>query len=148
MPQILLYDEKEMHVFEVVGYYPSEALVEPVDITTIEQIQTKRAIFQDWKYTAEIAVGKVKAELDPTTMKRIAKYNLDKDFEELNRQIKSVEDRLKLLNEEMETKEKKLEFMQKICQQIWNDDCFDEDDYAKDEDSDYDDYEDCDDWED
>lgn len=58
MPHILLYDEKEMHVFEVVGYYPSKPLVEPVDITTIEQIQTKRAIFQDWKYQAEIAVGK------------------------------------------------------------------------------------------
>lgn len=70
-------------------------------------------------------------------MKRIAKYNLEKDFEELNRQIKSAEDKIKLLNEEMEAKEKKLEFMQKMCQEIWNDDCFDEDDYAKDEDNDY-----------
>lgn len=47
MPQILLYDEKEMHVFDVVGYYPSEPLVESVDITTIEQVHSKRAIFQD-----------------------------------------------------------------------------------------------------
>lgn len=90
MPQILLYDEKEMHVFDVVGYYPEEPLVEPVDIATIEQVQLKRAIFQDWSYMAEIAVGKVKAELDPTTMKRIAKYNLDKDFEEINKSIESA----------------------------------------------------------
>lgn len=41
MPQILLYDEKEMHIFDVVGYYPEEPLVDPVDITTIEQVQVK-----------------------------------------------------------------------------------------------------------
>ena len=46
MPQILLYDEKEMHVFEVIGYYPEEPLVEPVDITTIEQVQSKGIFFR------------------------------------------------------------------------------------------------------
>lgn len=143
MPQILLYDEKEMHVFEVVGYYPSEPLVELVDITTIEQIQTKMAIFQDWKYQAEIAVGKVKAELDPTTMKRIAKYNLDKDFEELNRQIKSAESRLKNLNEQAEEKEQKLELMRELFPKIWNDTAFDQDNYLPDEENDYEE----DDWE-
>lgn len=109
MPQILLYDEKEMHVFDVVNYHPEEPLVEPVDITTIEQVQMKRAIFQDWSYRAEIAVGKVKAELDPTTMKRIAKYNLDKDFEELNEKIKSAEERSKNPNEQVEEKDQKNE---------------------------------------
>lgn len=137
MPQILLYDENEMHIFNVVGYYPEEPLVEPVDITTLEQIQTKRAIFQDWKYKAEIAVGKVKAELDPTTMKRIAKYNLDKDFEELNRQIKSAESRLKNLNEQAEEKEQKLELMRELFPKIWNDTDFDQDNYLPDEDCDY-----------
>lgn len=143
MPQILLYDEKEMHVFDVVGYHPEEPLVEPVDITTIEQIQTKRAIFQDWSYKAEIAIGKVKAELDPTTMKRIAKYNLDKDFEELNRQIKSAESRLKNLNEQAEEKERKLELMRELFPKIWNDTDFDQDNYLPDEEDDYEE----DDWE-
>lgn len=137
MPQILLYDEKEMHVLEVIGYHPEEPLVEPVDITTIEQVQMKRAIFQDWSYRAEIAVGKVKAELDPTTMKRIAKYNLDKDFEELNRQIKSAEERLKNLNEQAEEKERKLELMRELFPKIWNDTDFDQDNYLPDEDYDY-----------
>ncbi|MCI8378665.1 MAG: hypothetical protein HFH72_09125 [Lachnospiraceae bacterium] len=137
MPQILLYDEKEMHIFDVIGYYPEEPLVEPVDITTIEQIQTKRAIFQDWSYKAEIAVGKVKAELDPTTMKQIAKYNLDKDFEELNRQIKSAEERLKNLNEQAEEKEQKLELMRELFPKIWNDTEFEQDNYLPDEDCNY-----------
>lgn len=143
MPQFLLYDDKEMHVFDVVGYYPEEPLVEPVDITTIEQVQMKRAIFQDWSYRAEIAVGKVKAELDPTTMKRIAKYNLDKDFEELNRQIKSAEERLKNLNEQAEEKERKLELMRELFPKIWHDPDFDQDNYLPDEDCDYEE----DDWE-
>lgn len=129
MAQILLYDEKEMYVFEVVGYYPSEPLVEPVDITTIEQIQTKRAIFQDWKYQAEIAVGKVKAELDPTTMKRIAKYNLDKDFEELNEKIKSAEEKLYRLNKEVNEKKEKLKFMGELLLKVWNDKNFDNENF-------------------
>lgn len=137
MPQILLYDEKEMHVFEVVNYHPEEPLVEPVDIATVEQVQMKRAIFQDWSYRAEIAVGKVKAELDPTTMKRIAKYNLDKDFEELNRQIKSAEERLKNLNEQAEENERKLELMKTLFPKIWHDANFDQDNYLPDEDCDY-----------
>lgn len=137
MPQILLYDEKEMHVFDVVGYHPEEPLVEPVDIATIEQVQMKRAIFQDWSYRAEIAVGKVKAELDPTTMKRIARYNLDKYFEELNRQIKSAEERLKNLNEQVEENERKLELMRELFPKIWHDANFDKDNYLPDEDFDY-----------
>lgn len=129
MPQILLYDEKEMHVFDVVNYHPEEPLVEPVDITTIEQVQMKRAIFQDWSYRAEIAVGKVKAELDPTTMKRIARYNLDKDFEELNRQIKSAEEILESLNKEAEEKKEKLKFMGELLLKVWNDRNFDKDNF-------------------
>lgn len=143
MPQILLYDEKEMHVFDVVNYHPEEPLVEQVDIATIEQVQMKRAVFQDWSYRAEIAVGEVKAELDPTTMKRIAKYNLDKDFEELNRQIKSDEERLKNLNEQAEEKERKLELMRELFPKIWHDANFDQDNYLPDEDCDYEE----DDWE-
>lgn len=142
MTQILLYDEKEMHIFEVIGYHPEEPLVEPVDIATVKQVQMKRAIFQDWSYRAEIAVGKVKAELDPTTMKRIAKYNLDKDFEELNKQIKSAEERLKNLNERAEENERKLELMRELFPKIWNDSEFDKDKYFPDED----DYEE-DEWE-
>ena len=133
MPQILLYDEKEMRVFDVVNYHPEDLLVEPVDIATIEQVQMKRAIFQDWSYRAEISVGKVKAELDPTTMKRIAKYNLDKDFEELNRQIKSARERLESLNKEAEEKKEKLKFMGELLLKVWNDRNFDKDNFLPNE---------------
>lgn len=129
MPQILLYDEKEMRVFDVVNYHPEDLLVEAVDIATIEQVQLKRAIFQDWSYRAEIAAGKVKAELDPTTTKRIAKYNLDKDFEELNEKIKSAEEKLESLNKEVGEKKEKLKFMGELFLKVWNDRDFDKDNF-------------------
>lgn len=137
--QVILYDDKEMRTYG--GYIVewTEGCCQELDATLLKDCH--RTIIRIPPITAKaiVELRQQIIELDPTTMKRIAKYNLDKDFEELNRQIKSAEDRLKLLNEEMETKEKKLQTMQNICQQIWNDGCFDEDDYAKDEDSDYDD---------
>jgi len=108
-----------------------------IDCACLEDMHTRIIIRTGTKATASITLGETKAELDPTTMKRIAKYNLDKDLEELNRQIKLRKDRLKLLDEEMETKENKLNFMQNICQKIWNDDCFDENEYVPNEDDDY-----------
>jgi len=143
MSQILFYDENGMRVFDcsIFDIKPPEQT--EIDCIGLEDMHTQTIIRTGMTATASITLGEAKAELDPTTMKRIAKYNLGKDLEELNRQIKSKEDRLKLLNEEMETKENKLNFMQNICQKIWNDDCFDEDDYASNEDDGYEE----DDWE-
>lgn len=143
MPQILLYDEGEMRVFDVIGYYPEQPAFEENDITTLEDANTKILINPKWTYKAEITTGQVKAELDPTTMKRIAKYNLDKDFEELNRQIKFAEERLKNLNEQAEEKERKLELMRELFPKIWHDANFDQDNYLPDEDCDCEE----DDWE-
>lgn len=129
MLQVLLYDGKEMHVYEVVGYFPEQPRFEEADITTIEDVISKREIAPDWTYKAEITTGKVKAKLDPTTMKRIAKYNLDKDFEEVNRNIESAKSQLSALQEEISIKEKKLSVINDVVKQIWEDGCFDEDNY-------------------
>lgn len=74
-------------------------------------------------------MGKVKAELDPTTMKRIAKYNLDKDFKELNEKIKSAEEKLDRLNKEVEEKKEKLKFMGELLLKVWNDRNFDKENF-------------------
>lgn len=143
MLQVLLYDGKEMHVFDVVGYFPQPVEIMEYDVTALEDMFQRKAIIPNSTYQAEIRTGEVKAELDPTTMKRIAKYNLDKDFEELNRQIKSAESRLKNLNEQAEEKEQKLELMRELFPKIWNDTDFDQDNYLPDEEDDYEE----DDWE-
>lgn len=137
MPQILLYDEKEMHVFEVKNYYLGTVEFTSYSYAPIEDNQRRISLIPEHTYKAEITIGEVKAELDPTTMKRIAKYNLDKDFEKLNRQIKSAEERLKNLNEQVEEKEQKLELMKTLFPKIWNDADFDQDNYLPDEDCDY-----------
>lgn len=143
MPQVILYDDREMHVFEVVGYYPQPVEATEFDVTMLEDMYEKKMIIPNHTYQAEITTGEIKAELDPTTMKRIAKYNLDKDFEGLNRQIKSAENRLKNLNEQAEEKERKLELMRELFHKIWHDADFDQDNYLPDEDDDYEE----DDWE-
>lgn len=143
MLQVLLYDGEQMHTFEVVGYFPKPVETTEHDITTLEDMFQKKAIIPNSTYQVELRTGEVKAELDPTTMKRIAKYNLDKDFEELNRQIKSAERRLKNLNEQADEKEQKLELMRELFPKIWNDTDFDQDNYLPDEEDDYEE----DDWE-
>lgn len=129
MPQILLYDEKEMRVFDVVGYYPQPVGETEFDVATLEDMYEKKVVIPNRTYQAEITTGEVKAELDPTTMKRIAKYNLDKDFEELNRQIKSAEERPESLNKEVEEKREKLKFMGELLLKVWNDRDFDKDNF-------------------
>lgn len=137
MSQILFYEENEMRIFDCSLFDTQTPVQTEIDCTELEDTYTKTIIRTGTTATANITLGETKAELDPTTMKRIAKYNLDKDFEDLNRKIKSVESRLQSLNEEMEQKEKKLNFMQSMRQRIWNDECFNEDDYIPNEDDDY-----------
>lgn len=71
-------------------------------------------------------------------MKRIARYNLDKDFEEINKNIESAKSQLKALQEEISVKERKLSTINDVVKQIWEDECFDEDDYLFDKSEEYD----------
>lgn len=120
MMQILLYDDKEMRIYEVLRFSPEATEIAQNEVPT-------RTIM------AEISAGEVKAGLDPTTMKRIARYNSEKDFEELNKKIKSAEDKLKDLNKQVIDKEAKLEFMGEMIWKIWKDKYFDPDNYLLDD---------------
>lgn len=64
-----------------------------------------------------------KAELDPTTMKRIARYNLEKTNEVLTKEIDFKEAKLKHLTEQFERQEKRLADLQKVMQQFIGSDC-------------------------
>lgn len=127
--QILLYDDEEMHVLEVVKYFPQPVEYTESDVTMLEDVFAKKAIIPKCTYQVELTTGEVKAELDPATMKRIAKYNLDKDFEEINKSIESAKSQLKALQEEISIKERKLSTINDVVKQIWEDECFDENDY-------------------
>lgn len=145
--QILLYDDREMHIYDIVNYNPKPPDEDEIDATTIEDMFTHKAIVPKGAYSAEITVGEKKAELDPTTMKRIAKYNLDKEFEAINKSIESAKSQLNALQEEISVRERKLSTIDNIVKKIWEDDIFDEDNYIPDEGGDYEDDEWEDDWE-
>lgn len=127
--QILLYDDEEMHVLEVVKYFPQPVEFTEYDVTMLEDAFSKIELVPNCTYQVEIKTGEVKAELDPTTMKRIAKYNSDKDLEEINKNIEFAKNQLKALQEEISVKERKLSTINDVVKQIWEDECFDEDDY-------------------
>lgn len=140
MSQLLFYNTEndEMRVYDC---YVSEVKRREginFDCTSLEDTVTKTMYIPSDEATAVFNIREVVAELDPTTMKRIAKYNKDKELEELNNKIQSAEDRLKRLNDEMAEKEKKLELIQNLGRQIWEDDCFDEAIYSRTDKYDYD----------
>ena len=146
MSQLLFYntEKDEMRVYDCCVCEVKRMEDVPLDCTSLEDTVTKTMYIPSDEATAVFNIREVVAELDPTTMKRIAKYNKDKELEELNYKIQSAEDMLKGLNEEMAEKEKKLELMQELLRQIWEDDCFDEAMYSRTDKYDYDE----DDWND
>ena len=145
MGQILFYDESGMRVFDCSLFDIQPPEQTELDVTGLEDMETQTIIRTGTTATASITLGETKAELDPTTMKRIAKYNLDKDFEEINRKIESAKSQLKALQDEISVKENKLETIDKVVKQIWEDECFDEDNYLSDKEVYYD--KEDDDWE-
>ena len=144
MSQLLFYNTEndEMRVYDC--YVREVKRQEGInfDCTSLEDTVAKTMYIPSDQANAVFNIKDVVAELDPTTMKRIARYNKDKELEELNYKIQSAEDRLKVLNDEMNEKEKKLDLIQNLGQRIWEDDCFNEDKYLHSGDDDYDDWED------
>ena len=140
MSQLLFYNTEndEMRVYDcaVIGVEREPDI--GMDATSLEDTHIRTMYIPSDKANAVFHIREVVAELDPTTMKRIAKYNKDKELEELNYKIRSAEDRLKRLNDEMAEKEKKLELMQNLGRQIWEDKYFDEAIYSRTDKYDYD----------
>lgn len=142
MGQILFYDERGMRVYDCILFDVKPPDETELDATSLEDMETQIVIRKGTTSTASITIGEVKAELDPTTMKRIAQYNLHKDFEELNRKISNAVEKLSQLDKEMNTRREKILLIENLAEKIWKDDDFDEDRYLPDEDDDYDgDYE-------
>lgn len=117
--QILFYDDNEMHVFEVLDFRPDKLEHDLVDMTTIEDDFQKVVMVPHTKYTASIHIGEQLAELDPTTMKRIAKYNLDKENEALMEKIKKRTVALDKLNDTYAELSDRLERIKDIGADIW-----------------------------
>lgn len=117
--QILFYDDNEMHIFEVLDFRPDKPEHDLVDMTTLEDDFQKVVMVPHTQYTASIHIGDQLAELDPITMKRIARYNLDKENESLLNAIKRRKTDLDKLSEEYKNLSDRLERIKDIGADIW-----------------------------
>ena len=133
MSQLLFYntEKDEMRVYDCYGCKVKRQEGVKLDGSSLEDMVEQTIYRPSDLANAVFNIKEVVAELDPTTMKRIARYNKDKELEELNYKIQSAEDRLKRLNDEMAEKEKKLELMQELWRQIWEDKHFEEETYSR-----------------
>lgn len=75
-------------------------------------------------------------ELDPTTMRRILKYNKEVEIEKLNKKIENKKEQIKELDNKLKDKEKRWEKVKQYIANIYDLDL--EEDYNEDEDDYYD----------
>lgn len=103
--QIIFYDNEEMMCFNVEHFLWQDPPAELLDITALtDEVQT----FIESSRTQPTVVYLEKADeiikLDPTTMKRIARYNLEEENAAL---LKEIEERKKVIDD-LEQKEQVL----------------------------------------
>ena len=134
-PRILIYDDKNINY--KVGYLGNiqEVMPDCIAITSLDEIQPQYISSGCHTFTCDISDYQEldTIELDPTTMKRIAKYNkeieclkLDADIKEKKEQIKELED---ILNDRENRVKKLKDYIKDIWQLGINDNDEDEDDH-------------------
>lgn len=134
-PRILIYDNENINY--KVGYFGNiqEVMPEQIEITSLGGIQPQYVSSGCHTFTCDISDYQEldTIELDPTTMKRIAKYNkeieclkLDADIKQKKEQIKELED---ILNDRENRVKKLKDYIKDIWQLDINDNDEDEDDH-------------------
>lgn len=139
--QIFFYCEDEMECYQVRCITEVKHGCTEFDITRLEDTQEHFMLIPNDFVTASFEIGEHIVRLDDTTMKRIAKYNLCKEFESLNKKIELAKEEINSLDKEMMEKKRKLDAMDKLVEKIWKDEDFEEDNYfPKDDEWEEDDY--------
>lgn len=132
-PRILIYDDKNINYRE--GYMGNLEMVAPeyIEPTFMEDTETRRVSSRDYTFSCQINNYEEydTIKLDPTTMKRIAKYNKEQECLRLDKKIKEKEEKIKELDDILNDRENRVEKLKQYIKAIWNIDIydFDEDDY-------------------
>lgn len=118
--QVILYDKDEMQCFG--GYLSGVTMQEPeqIDITTLEDT-SHRVIRGMSNISTDITIELQHEiiQLDPTTMKRIAKHNLEKENEGLLKEIEKNKKEIEDLKELYKTLQERLQYISDIGSDIW-----------------------------
>lgn len=106
--QIIIYDGEEMHCFTCMS------LRKNFD-SRFEECFNGQRIYTGTISSFEAVSGKDIIELDPTMMKRIAKYNAEREVDILIRKKKVLEDEIEQLEEDKNKQIKKIESLVTFC---------------------------------
>lgn len=116
--KIIIYDEKLLQAFEVAPInfeMKDEAPYLECTILDCWQKGTIRGIDKyNYKLALETDAVKKIAELDPTLMKRIAKYNLERENEVLTKEIDFKQAKLRQMQEKIEREQQRLDNLRSV----------------------------------
>lgn len=118
--KVILYDEDQMQCFG--GYLSGITMGEPdkVDIHTLEE-DNERYIKGRMNTTVDMTIELQHEiiQLDPTTMKRIAKHNLEKENEGLLNEIEKNKREVEELKKLYKNLQERLQTISDIGSDIW-----------------------------
>lgn len=129
--KIIVYNDEEMHYSE--GYLLNMSC-EPQCINCDNGYGYKaRLVGMEFTFGATVEPDKETIQLDPTLMKRIAKYNKEKEIEKLEEKIKRKQEKLKELEAKVEDREKRWKKVQEYVTKIYeidlDEDLYEEEDW-------------------
>lgn len=130
IPKILIWDEDDLVYYE--GNCGSFSLIpDIIEYRTLADDSVNRLQGRDTDFNCSISnmQKKKNIDLDPTLMKRIAKYNKELEVTELDEVIKEKEKYLEELNDVLNDRIRRVDKLRKYVANIWNIDISYEDDY-------------------
>lgn len=134
-PRILIYDNENINY--KVGYLGNIQAVMPeqIEITSLGGIEPQYIPSRCYEFACDISNYQEldTIELDPTTMKRIAKYNKEIECLKLDEDIKQKKEQIKELEDILNDRENRVKKLKQYIKDIWNIDVYDfdeDDDYG------------------
>lgn len=128
-PKILIWDEDNLVYYE--GNCGSfELIPDMIKYRTLDGNNINVLQGGDTNFSCSISnlEEKNNVDLDPTLMKRIAKYNKEVDITELDNIIKDKEKHIKALDDILNDRTKRVDKLTKYICNIWNIDIEEDDD--------------------
>ena len=126
--KIIIYNDEELHYMK--GYLLGMECT-PNCIKYDNGYEEKSYVGgMDYTFGANCEPDQETIQLDPTLMKRIAKYNKEKEIEKLDEKIKRKQKKIKELEDKIEDREKRWKKVQEYVTKIYE---IDLDDYEDEE---------------
>lgn len=135
--QMIFYDDENMMCYSVNAYNVQDN-TPMMDITCSHDFQ-RQYVKGMPDYEIDLEIGS-KVDLDPTMMRRIAKYNSEKDIEILQKKKEKLQEEIEQLEENKEKQEKRLQSVKDFISEFFDTTHTTVDNFIESKYADYDDY--------